>query len=720
MNGDVIPAAVAAVGGGALAGSILLHERRRREELRRSRSTYELTFPMGADVQAARAALASLVGVDAAAELVFEVRARAGRITHRVHVPKSLAPAVQAGLQSALPGLRVAATAEPETRTDRRALRVFVPTGAPLRDGSTEETSRAMLALLALLRDGEAAELRWAIGARSPRPLSARDEESVGRGWQTKTALPGFAVAGLVLVDTASAERSELLLRQVATILRARQAGGHQLRLTPEPRRRRSDALPRLTSASGWLSTNELAGLLAWPLGDDLIPGVTVGAARELPVRDGVPSTGRRLFVGSDTSGDRIVAMNVAAALRHLLFLGPTGSGKSELMARIVLDDLVNGYGGVLLDLKGDLVPTIANHVPPELADRVVILDPAAPGPVPGLDVFGDGGDPDLRADVIVGMLSTIFARWWGPRSDLYGRLGIRTLATVPGATLADLGRLFVESGYRAAAVRRLDDPVLRGAWQSYEALSEAQQAEHVVAPVSRVVQLLSRPAVRRVLAQNDPKLDIGQIFAERKLLLVPLSSGVLGEAATNLLAATLSYATWAAIEARAALPQEERHPVFFTIDELSAVATLPMKVEHLSDRARGLGAGITLGLQALSRVPEEMRSAVLANFGSVVTFRASASEAPRIAREIPGLAAGDVAALGQFEVAARLSLGRGSAVTSATGRTEPLGPSTGQLARIREQSARDYGGKLADPHAREQDDQEHDDAPIGRTRRQP
>lgn len=719
MNGDVIPAAVAVAGGGALAGSILLHERRRREELRRSRSTYELTFPMGADVQAARTALASLVGTDAAAELVLEVHARAGRITHRVHVPKSLAPALQAGLQSALPGLRVSPVAERETATERRALRVFVPTGARLRDGSTEETSRAMLALLALLRGGEAAELRWVMGARPPGLLSERDEKSVARGWQTKTALPGFAVAGLVLVETASAERSELLLRQIATILRARQAGGHQLRLTPEPRRRRSDALPRLTSASGWLSVSELAGLIAWPLGDDLMPGVTVGAARELPVRDGVPSTGRRLFVGSDTSGDRIVAMNAAAALRHVLFLGPTGSGKSEVMARVVLDDLASGWGGVVIDPRVDLVHSILDHVPPELADRVVVLDPASRGPVPGLDVFGQG-DPDLRADVLVGVFASIFARWWGPRSDLYLRLGLRTLASVPGATLADLGRLFAEPGYRAAAIRRLDDPVARGTWQSYEAMSEAQQAEHVAAPMARASQLVMRPAVRRVLAQRDPKLDIGRLFAERKLLLVPLSAGVLGEAAANLLGAVIGYATWAAIEARAALPPEQRHPVFLTVDELSAVAALPMKLEHLSDRARGLGAGITLGLQALSRVPEELRAAVLANFGSIVTFRASASEAPRIAREIPGLTAGDVAALGQFEVAARVSLGRGSAVTSVTGRTEPLGPSTGQAQRIREQSAQLYGGELPRADVGDQGDGQEHDAPIGRTRRQP
>jgi hypothetical protein len=96
-----------------------------------------------------------------------------------------------------------------------------------------------------------------------------------------------------------------------------------------------------------------------------------------------------------------------------------------------------------------------------------------------------------------------------------------------------------------------------------------------------------------------------------------------------------------------------------------------------------------------LGRVPEPTRSAILGNLATLITFRAGATEASTIARELPGISAADLMALGRFEVAARVGTGAGSAVSVVTGRTEPLPPVTGQAEAIRERSAERYGTKL-------------------------
>ncbi len=160
------------------------------------------------------------------------------------------------------------------------------------------------------------------------------------------------------------------------------------------------------------------------------------------------------------------------------------------------------------------------------------------------------GGDPDLRTDVLVGALRSAFpAEAWGVRTDYYLRLGIRTLSEVPGATLADIGRLYFEEPFRRAALARLRDPFLTAAWQSYAALSVGSQAEHLQAPMARIMALLSRPRVRAVLASPDPKLDVARLFRERKWLLVSLAPGAISEAGAALVGAALMYVIWSAIE---------------------------------------------------------------------------------------------------------------------------------------------------------------------------
>jgi len=182
-------------------------------------------------------------------------------------------------------------------------------------------------------------------------------------------------------------------------------------------------------------------------------------------------------------------------------------------------------------------------------------------------------------------------------------------------------------------------------------------------------------------------------VLAERKFLLISLSPGAIGEAAATLVGAAMTYLVWSAIEARVALPPERRHPVFIYLDELATLtAGLPFGFELLAERARGLGAGLTVAVQTLSRVPEPTRSALLGNVASFITFRAGAEEAPRIARQLPGLSEADVIGLSRFEVAARVGTGTGSAVAIVTGRTEPLPPVTDQAEAIRDHSAALYG----------------------------
>jgi hypothetical protein len=730
VNSDLTPALVAAGSGSAMIAGIWWHEHRQAEAMRRSRVRLGLRFPIGLEPSQALAALDGLAGLPYTSELVAEVACGENSIAHFLWVPGSVRTSVQSTMTGVIPSLRITEAPPSPDEAVTLALRLFIPTPSVLSAENAVAASRALLSGMVGLRSGEQLIIRWALRPGSarrwqePENPSERERETAKK-WRGKTSLPGFSASGLVLIRAPKMARARQLASHIENSLRSRrQVGG--VRVTRERGNRTLASMPRTTRSSGWLSTPELLALTGWPLGADMaVPGVEVGAARALPVPSGVPREGRRLFIGHDGSGaERPVALSAEAARHHMAVVGPTGAGKSVLLAKGVLSDIASGsVGGVVIDPKGpDLINTILAHVRPEDAPRIAVLDPGdtKERPIPGVALFS-GGDPDLRAEALTGALRSIFAEVWSVRSDYYLRLAIRALSSTPGATLANIGDLFFNTAYRRAAVARLSDSFQIAAWEHYEQqLSSAAKAEHVQAPMARVMALLNMPRVRAVLASPAPTVDIPQLLAEKKWLLISLSPGQLGEGPAMFVASALAYLVWSSIEARSALAPEARSPVSLVVDELATLTRgVPFSFELLAERARGLGASITVSLQTVGRVPEPTRSSLLGNVATLITFRAAAEEAARLSRELPGLTAQDVMSLGRFEVAARVGVGVGSAVTVVTGRTEPLGEPTGQTEAIRDRSAAEYGAPTEpDSSARQAPPPLEDDSELGRQRR--
>jgi hypothetical protein len=702
VNAD-LPAIAAAGTGVVMLAGIATHEHAQAERMRASRVRLAARYPANLEATQASAAWDGLAGLRYTTELIAEVAACEGRITHGLWVPESARSSVRSTLTGVIPSLRL--TEEP-FKWDERAtlcLRLFVPASLLASDNAAL-ASRSLLTGLAGLRGSEKVVLHWALspGRTQPKPVPEKPtphQREIARAWQAKASAPSFRASGLVLIRASTIRRARELASHIENVLRSRRGLVGGIRVTYARGHRTLGALPKVDRSAGVLSVAELLPLLGLPLGPEAVANVEVGY-RELLVPRQVPAKdGRTLFVGRDADGERPVVLSPEAATHHVAVVGPSGVGKSALIANSILAEIAAGHAGVVVDPKGDLVDTVLARVRPEDAERIVVVDAGDDArAVAGLDVL-HGGDRDRRADVLVRTLKAMVPEW-GIRSELFGRLGIRTLSEVPGATLLDLGRLFADTSYRQAAVARLSDPFLRQSWQSYEALSPAAQLDVVQAPMARVMTLLSRPRVRAVVASPDPKVKIGKLLAQKRFVLVSLAPGVLGEAAP-LIGAAVMLSVWDAIEARVALPPEQRHLINIFIDELATVANgLPSDIELVAERARGLGASLTVAVQTLGRVPEPTRSALLGNLATVISFRAGATEASTIARELPGISVADLMALGQFEVAARVGVGAGSAVSVVTGRTEPLPPETGQAAAIRDRSAQTYGSAPATPIA--------------------
>jgi hypothetical protein len=439
-------------------------------------------------------------------------------------------------------------------------------------------------------------------------------------------------------------------------------------------------------------STGELAALAHLP-GVEAIPGVVMAGAREVASPPGLPRDGKPLGL---SAGGKTVNISVADARRHMHLLGPTGVGKTTLIARLVLADFDAGRGAVVIDPKGDLVEDLLARVPPGREHEVDLLDPLDEAP-PGLNVL-DSPDRDLGVDQLVGIFSRVFERYWGPRTDDILRAAVLTLSTVsPQSTLADIPRLLTDRSWQAVLAAKLDDPVLGPFWEWYGELSDPLRAQASGPLLNKLRAFLLRRPVRAIVGQPKTTLDVPRALNSGRLLLAKLPKGTLGEDTSRLLGSFLFARVWQATLARAGQAPEQRRDASCYVDEVQNYLNLPTPFEDVLAEARSYRLSLCLAHQHLAQLPRDLREAIGANARTKVYFQLSRDDAATLDREVrPELSAHDLAHLPVYTAAVRLC-NDGQPGPAFTLRTEPLRERTPGIAEAVRVSARRRYGRTRD-----------------------
>ncbi|MGP4112968.1 type IV secretory system conjugative DNA transfer family protein [Streptomyces sp. 4N509B] len=437
------------------------------------------------------------------------------------------------------------------------------------------------------------------------------------------------------------------------------------------------------------MSVPELAVLAHLPWDPDLAHLERAGA-RSVPPPPGIPAPGPGVKpIGTtDTAGrPRPVGLALADARHHLHILGATGSGKSELMARMILDDAAAGRGLVAVDPKGDMINDVLARLPQDAGQRVVLFDADDPRP-PVLNPL-EGADTARVVDNLTSVFSRVYASSWGPRTDDILRAGLLTLRAVPGKSgapvLTDLPALLTDPAARQRAINALHDDLLKSFWTWYGQLSDPARAQHIAPLMNKLRGLLLRPFVRHALAGGTSTVDLGHILNNGGICLVRISRNALGLETSRLVGSLIVARTWQATTARSRLPQHQRPDASLYIDEAHNFLNLAYPLEDMLAEARGYRLSITLAHQYLRQLPRELEEGISANARTKIFFNASPEDARHLARHTaPRLAEGDLSNLGAFTVAVRpvLNGAEAPAFTATTTKLPPKIP--GRAATIR------------------------------------
>lgn len=339
---------------------------------------------------------------------------------------------------------------------------------------------------------------------------------------------------------------------------------------------------------------------------------------------------------------------------RHLYLLGKTGMGKSTALLALFQKDLRKKCSTVLIDPHGDLVEDALSLIPQERHKDVLLIDPSDADFPLALNPLEPtvGRSAALQASGIVEMFQTLAAHSWGPRLEHILRNCLLTLIQSPNSTLLDLPRLLTDADFCREKLSRLEDLELKRFFEDeYLNLEARARQEHSAPILNKVGPFLTSPLLRNIFGQPKSKIKIDSLMNDKKILLVSLSKGKLGEDASRFLGMVLLSMIQSALLSRAHLPQNQRSTVFLSIDEFQNFST-PTLLSMLAE-SRKYGLALTLANQYLTQVPEEIQEAILGNVGSLVCFRTGNEDALRLA-PLFGLTENDLTSLDPFEAYSR------------------------------------------------------------------
>jgi hypothetical protein len=672
--------------------------------------------------------------------VVLETVADQSGISHYISVPEMWANVLESLLQAHTPGARYERVEAARTMPDAAVEYRLTTDRRPLRVDASALSAR-LLTNLHPLRTNETIYVQWVLApappvaaARvatvkerdqwlSPAHVEATSEEAAAlRAKQAHPLLLGVARIG---VAAPSRDAIHALIRRTEIAWHGARAPSVHLRRRLLPVRLVAKRVTRRAAPQvQWdrYNTQELTGLVGWPIDVEQLPGLVLGGCRPLAPSPLIPSKGTVIGEANFPGSERPVAMEVDGLLRGILLVGPPGVGKSSVALHMSLQHAAAGHAVVVVDPKGDLASDFIRRVSRHRYDDVIVLDPADDAFPVGLNPLAvpDGMSPEVAVENLLGTFQRLFAQGWGARTDDVLRAALLTLATRGNACLTEVGPLLQDATFRRRIVGGLDDPIGLGAfWGWWEALSEAERINIAGPPMNKVRSLTMRPRVRGIVGQVQPRFSMSDVFSHRKILVVSLASGQVGDAAARLLMNLVIAEVWNATKARAATPGAARSPVLVVIDEAQNVVGASTSLAAMAAEARGLGVGICAAHQTLGQLDQPTKDAFLGSLRSRLVFQTAMQDARTLAAYMgSGLTPDDLQDLEPFQAVARL-YANGQTQPSVTIGTLPPPEPVSDGEELRELSRKRYGMARSEVERAIRDRQlgSRPDAPVGRRR---
>ncbi|MEM9336937.1 MAG: DUF87 domain-containing protein, partial [Patescibacteria group bacterium] len=359
--------------------------------------------------------------------------------------------------------------------------------------------------------------------------------------------------------------------------------------------------------------------------------------SRTAPAPTEMPTAGTMLGVNAHRNDNRDIYISEADRMRHFYVIGQTGTGKSVFLKNLIMQDIQAGHGVCMIDPHGTDIEDVLGAIPEGREQDVIYFDPSEQSRVIGLNMLEyDYAKPEQKT-FVVNELFSIFQKLYGanpesmgPMFEQYFRNATLLVMDDPesGNTLMDISRVMADARFRRQKLEKATNPVVTQFWREIATRAGGEAALENIVPyiVSKFDVFTANDYMRPIIGQQTSTFNFRQIMDEKKILLVNLSKGRLGEINANLIGMIVVGKLLMAALSRVDDTSQSLPPFFLHIDEFQNVST--NAIASILSEARKYKLSLTMAHQFIAQLDPAIKDAVFGNVGSMAAFRIGTEDA--------------------------------------------------------------------------------------------
>lgn len=390
------------------------------------------------------------------------------------------------------------------------------------------------------------------------------------------------------------------------------------------------------------LNFRELSTLIHFPVGAAASPELKEGKAGTAAAPLEIAPGGIRIGINNHRGVDTDILLAEPDRMRHFYVIGQTGTGKTGILMNMIRQDIERGDGVCYIDPHGSDIQKILSYIPKDRIDDVIYFDPASTARPMGLNMLEFDAERPEQKTLVINELLGIFSQLFdmktagGPLFEQYFKNSAGLVMSDPasGNTILEIGRVLSDKKFRDMKLERCTNPIIKQFWKTAEATTGEQGLENFVPYItSKFDTFISNEIMRPIIAQEKSSFNFREILDKKKIFLVNLSKGRLGDINANLLGLILVGKIQMAALSRADSHGADFPPFYLYIDEFQNFTT--PSISSILSEARKYKLGLNVAHQYLSQLSDDIRNAVLGNVGSMAVFRISSEDAEVLVKRL-------------------------------------------------------------------------------------
>lgn len=541
--------------------------------------------------------------------------------------------------------------------------------------------------------------------------LTATEQQTID-AIEEKTRYPGYETLVRVVAASDTAARSQMLMKNVVAAFS----------LFDSPSHNGFQFIP--TRDIDQLITSYIFRFFPQSVRQNILNSVELATIFHLPDQKNIPTAQVKRQMSKQVDGPtdimdegfllgynefrgvkKPIRLSTNDRRRHLYMIGQTGTGKSKFLENLAYQDMMEGRGFAFIDPHGDSAEVLMGAVPPERYEDVIYFNPADMDNPIGLNMF-EFNSPDQKDFLVQEAINMLYGLYdpghtgiVGPRLEhIFRNAALLLMADPNGGTFIDIPKLLVDQEFMRSKLKYVTDPTVLEFWtKEWPASQKSSEAGELVSWVaSKFGPFLSNDAMRNIIGQTKSGFNLRDIMDNRKILIVNLSKGKMGELNSKLLGIIFVMKFQAAAMGRADMAEADRQDFSLYVDEFQNFMT--ESFESILSEARKYRLSLVLANQFMTQLTDKIREAIIGNVGTVISGRIGITDAEMLVKKFePVFTVDDMTKMPNFQGIASVMINNTPSAPFSMSFTPPLAQSDDALAvRMKQLSAVKYGKKRA------------------------